>query len=163
MKGTINRAVTALAFLFLVMLAAAADAQQYSRYCNDRYGFCVDYPGGLEMEPPPVNGDGRGFHDQHGFSMTASGANNAFDDTVKSEMESQTRDFDKITYRARGRNWFVLSGYTGADILYRKTYVGEGASNHLYIKYPARKKNEYDGIVRRISSSFEPGDLSSAH
>lgn len=95
--------------------------------------------------------------------MTVSGSNNSLDDSVTSEMESQTGDFDRITYRAQKKNWFVLSGYKGSEILYRKTYVGEGSVNHLHIQYPAQKRKEYDAMVTRISSSFEPGDLEAAH
>lgn len=155
--------VTTLTLAFLVMFACAADAQTYARYCNERYGFCIDYPESLQKDPPPVNGDGRGFHDRHGFSMTVSGSNNSLEESLTSEMESQAGDFDRITYRTQKKNWFVLSGYRGAEILYRKTYVGEGSLNHLYIEYPAQKRKEYDAVVTRISSSFEPGDLETAH
>lgn len=163
MPRAIRWSTAMLASIFLVMSACAADAQTYARYCNERYGFCVDYPEGLRKDPPPVNGDGRRFHDRNGFSMTVSGSNNSLDDSVTSEMESQTGDFDRITYRAQKKNWFVLSGYKGSEILYRKTYVGEGSVNHLHIQYPARKRKEYDAMVTRISSSFEPGDLEAAH
>jgi len=163
MPRAMGWSITMLTLSFLVMFANSTDAQTFARYCNERYGFCVDYPESLQKDPPPVNGDGRSFHDRHGFSMAVSGSNNSLDDSVTSEMESQIGDFDRITYRVQRKNWFILSGYKGSEILYRKTYVGEGSINHLYIQYPAQKKKEYDAVVTRISSSFEPGDLDAAH
>jgi hypothetical protein len=52
--------------------------------------------------------------------MTASGINNAFDDTLKSEMDKAGGCFDRITYKAARKNWFILSGYKGNRILYLK-------------------------------------------
>ena len=152
-----------LILIFVSICPLFADSQSYVRYCNDRYGFCVDYPGNLVMEPPPDNGDGRRFHDDTGFLVIASGINNVHDDTLSEEMSSQTKDFDKVTYRAKGKNWFILSGYKGSDILYRKAYVGRGAMNHLYIKYPSQYAKAYGETVTKISRSFKPGDLSDVH
>lgn len=140
-----------------------AEAQEYARYCNARYGFCISHLSRFAMEPSPANSDGRRFFDGKGLSMTASGINNVLDDTLQSEMNSQSEDFDKITYRAKNDNWFVLSGYKGSDILYVKTYVGKGSINHLRIAYPANRKAAYDGIVAEIARSFKPGRLNLAH
>jgi len=63
------------------------------------------------------------------------------------------------TYRAKGGNWFVLSGHKGANILYLKTFVGTGSINHLYIEYPARLKTKYDEIVAKVARSLKPGRL----
>jgi hypothetical protein len=137
--------------------------QSYAQYSNERYGFCIEHPTAVTIDPPPTNGDGRRFHDPYGFLMIISGTNNTLDYTIETEMKSQSKDLEKITYQAKGKNWFVLSGYKGPDIVYLKTYVGEAAINHLYIKYPALKKEVYAETVTRISRSFKPGDLDVAH
>jgi hypothetical protein len=154
-----------LASLFICFAGdgRSADLQGYNKYCNARYGFCIDYPSHFKMEPAPDNDDGRKLLDGKGFLMIASGINNANDDTLTTEMHSQSEDFDKVTYRTKGKNWFVLSGYKGSDILYVKTCVGEGAINHLYIQYPSRRKTEYEHMVTKVSRSFKPGDLRNAH
>jgi hypothetical protein len=162
-KSTLWRLTFEIIFLFLACSPLFADSQSYAKYCNDRYGFCIEYPKTLAIEPPPENGDGRRFHDEKGFLVIASGINNVLDDTLNGEMSSQSRDFDKITYRAKGKNWFILSGYKGSDVLYIKTYVGKGVINHLYIKYPSKRSGVYDEIVSRISRSFKPGDLGDLH
>lgn len=153
-------------FLLAVIPVAAsvpAWSGDYTRYCNERFGFCVEHPTFLAIDRPPANRDGRRFYDPNGFQMVVSGINNVLDDTVESEMKSQAGDFERITYRTRGRNWFVLSGRKGPDIVYRKTYVGQGAINHLSITYSATKGAEYAEVVAGISRSFTPGDLDAGH
>jgi len=160
--GMMRRMYGALVLLSVFSLggcATLARADDFSRYCNGRFGFCVDYPTGLVLEPEPDNGDGRRFHDSAGFLMMASAMTNASDDTLEREMNSQAGGFDRITYQAKGKDWFVLSGSKGSHILYRKTYIGPGAVNRLYFEYPATLNKKYNPIVTKISRSFEPGDL----
>ena len=152
-------AATILIFSYSVPLSA----QEYGRYCNSRFGFCVEYPMHFGIEPAPENNDGRRFYDRNGFTMTVSGINNALNNTLQSEMQSQSRDFDDVTYHSIGDNWYVLSGYKDTHILYLKTYMGGGSINHLYIKYPAQLKAEYDEIITRVSRSFLPGRIEDAH
>ncbi len=135
----------------------------YASYCNNRFGFCVEYPDFLVNDRSSANNDGRQFRDDQDFLMIASGINNILEDTVRSEMTSQSKRFDKITYQARGKNWFVLSGYKGSTILYLKTYVGRASINHLYLQYPLCNGSSYNDIVKVISRSFTPGDLENAH
>ena len=115
------------------------------------------------MEPSPENGDGRKFRDNQGLVMVVSGINNVLEDNISAEMASQVRGFDKITYQKKMGNWFVLSGYKGGTILYRKTYVGKGAINHLFLQYPFKQLDAYNDIVKKISRSFKPGELENAH
>jgi hypothetical protein len=147
----------------VAIMAGVVMAQSYKKYCNPRFGFCVAYPVHFGLEPAPVNNDGRAFYDGQGLRMSASGSNNVMDETLESERGSQERQFDSISYRTGGTNWYVLSGYKGNEIIYLKTYVGQGSSNHLYISYPARLQAEYQDVVTRISRSFTPGRLGEAH
>ena len=155
--------IIGILLLSLVGFVCPVSGEEYVKYCNGRFGFCICHPSHFGIEPAPVNDDGRRFYDGNGLNMTASGINNVLDDTLQSEMRSASEDFDKITYRAKGDNWFVLSGHKGANILYLKTYVGKGSANHLRVEYPADQKAEYDGIVARISRCFKPGRLDVGH
>jgi len=71
-------------------------------------------------------------------------------------MKSQESAFDTVTYRAVKKNWFVLSGYTGKDILYIKTYIVNDTIYHLYLRYPRILKKEYNTMVSSIAGSFRP-------
>ncbi len=137
--------------------------ETYKEYCNNRFGFCVKYPGNFKMKNPPANGDGQGFFDGKGFSMTVSGINNVMEDNLQTEMDSQSKGFDKITLKTKKNDWFVLSGFKKTDIVYLKTYVGKSSINHLYLQYPTNRKNEYNDMVSAMSKSFKPGDLNNSH
>jgi len=155
--------IIGIALLSPVSWIVSPGTEESARYCNARYGFCVNYPSEFAMEPPPANDDGRRFSDRDGLVMTASGINNANEDTLQTEKRSQGEEFDKITYRAQGDNWFVLSGHKGDKILYLKTFVGRGSINHLYIEYPTRQQTKYSDVVAKVARSFKPGNLAVGH
>lgn len=131
----------------------------YQEYCNSRFGFCISYPSTLEMSAPPANGDGRNFNDEEGFWMSASGMNNATEQSVDTVMSSSLNYFDVISYHTKGDNWFVLSGTKSNKIIYIKTFVGESGINLLHIQYPKSEETEYKKIVEISSKSFKPGAL----
>lgn len=149
----------AIALSLLMASVTMASAQEYSRYCNPRYGFCLNYPASLSMNPPPENGDGISLYDNHDFTLTASGINNVMNGTLESEMIAQKNDLDRVTYSTVGKNWYALSGIKDDHIIYMKTYAGKGSYNHLYIEYPANLKAEYDKVVILVSKSFVPGRI----
>ncbi len=134
-----------------------ASAQEFNKYCNKRFGFCVAYPVALNVSPASDNNDGRKFYDHTGFVMTASGMYNVLENSLRAEMKSQEKDFDTVSYRKIKNNWYVLSGYKGNDILYIKTYMDKGTIYHLYMRYPVKLKKKYDKTVSRVSRSFKPG------
>jgi hypothetical protein len=158
-----RHSVNLLLAVFTLGSATSIGSQVFAQYCNARFGFCADYPRDLIMEPPPENGDGRRFRDTNGFLLVISGINNVLEETVDSELKSDLKSFKKVMYQSKGKNWFVLSGFQGLNVVYLKTFVGKGAINHLTITYPAARKAAYPETVTRISRSFKPGDLSTAH
>ena len=85
--------------------------QAYTKYCNARYGFCVEYPVNYGTEPASYNNDGRVFYDNEGYSMRAYGSYNALENSLEAEMREGEKEFDVITYRVSKNNWYVLSGY----------------------------------------------------
>ena len=155
--------IVAITLILLTGYVSLLRAQGYATYCNARYGFCVSYPSNFRKEPPPANDDGRHFDGPNGLIMTASGINNVSAATLQTEMSSQSKDFDRITYRAKGKNWFVLSGHKGVNIVYLKAFIGKGSMNHLIIEYPAGLRAKYGGLVAKVARSFKPGNLQVSH
>ena len=145
------------------------------KYCNARFGFCVYYPASVgwrdekgvwhsgDPKAGPENNDGNKFDNGNGLEMTVSGINNASNDTLKSELSEARKRFDKITYKAQGKNWFILKGQKADAIIFLKTYIGRGSVNHLEILVPAAQKDTYSQVVSNIAGSFTPGKLSAAH
>jgi hypothetical protein len=64
----------------------------------------------------------------------------------------------ELTYRPRGRSWFVLSGYRGNDIYYEKVMFSCGGKvvNVMAISYPG-DRGRYDPVVERMEDTFRPG------
>lgn len=61
-----------------------------------------------------------------------------------------------ITYRRTKDDWFVLSGYLGDRIYYRKTILTNAgaAADTLLINFPEEQKPFYYDIVERMSWSY---------
>ena len=146
--------------IFILLFMSQAHAQQaYTKYCNARFGFCVEYPVTLGQEPSPINNDGRAFYDGEGYFMRVFGSHNALEHSLQAEMIDEEKKFDVITYQTTKNNWYVLSGYKDDDIVYIKTYISNDKRifYRLNIRYPAKLKEEYNEIVSRASLSFSPG------
>jgi hypothetical protein len=95
--------------------------------CNDRYGFCVDYPKNI-LYPQPLsgNGDGRHFSNKKGDKIltTFGRRNDTGDDKISlaEQFEEDLRSEDLvdeitgvgkkvITYSKLSNNYFVISGF----------------------------------------------------
>lgn len=145
------------------------------KYCNARFGFCIYHPASVgwrdqqgvwhpgNQGAAPENNDGSKFDNGNGLEMTVSGINNTDHGTVQSEMREARKNFDKITYRAQGKNWFILKGQKADVIIFLKTYIGRGSVNHLRIEVPFPLRNNYSQVVSNIAGSFSPGKLGVAH
>ena len=146
-----------------------------SKYCNARFGFCVYYPAsvgwrdqqGVWHSGSPAstseNGDGSKFDNGNGLEVTVSGINNTSHDTLQSEMTAAEKGFDKILYRAKQKNSFIVKGQKGDTITYLRTYLGSGSINHLEIQVPVRLHADYSEVMSNIAGSFSPGKLSVSH
>ncbi len=147
--------ITCLCILCCIINNARAD----TRYCNERFGFCLNYPAHFKTAPASANGDGEAFYDDQGFSLIVSAINNVMDYDLNRLLHAQRQDFDSITYQAQGKNWFVLSGYKGQTILYMKFYLNLQTIQHLHLQYPKARAKHYRNTVTNIVKSFTPGEL----
>lgn len=154
-----------LAASLLIAFAASASparAQIWNTYQNDRYGTTIDYPDMFKPQPPPDADDGLSFKTEDGAELDVFASYNALnfdlaglqDFIVKNLAPGRT-----ITYRAQGKNWFVISG-TGADVLFYERHMlshGGQMTEGLVISYPTALRAKYDPLVGRISKSFRSG------
>lgn len=132
----------------------------WARYTNERFGTTVEIPRYLfkPAEPPPANGDGREFKSADGARLwiSASYGPSVVTDTFqeyKAWLLEHT-GLDRLTYKAEGNSWLVLSGIKGDNIVYRKVLEGCGAAHELHVEYPVRSKALYDSVVARLSRSI---------
>jgi len=156
---SIKKIISVMAILLWGLVSQLNAQAVYTKYCNARYNFCVEYPVNFGIEPAPTNNDGRVFYDGEGYFMRVYGSYNALEHSLNDEMKYEEKEFDVVTYKTSKKNWYVLSGYKDDNIIYIKTYMSPNKSifYHLRISYPAKFKTEYNAIVSKASKSFKTG------
>ncbi len=149
------------ALILSVFAAAIAEASDvYKTYCNARFGYQIDYPANLLVaQGEPTNGDGQRFLSKSGdVEMCVYGGYLAawtFDEEFKHALDDQDGAKKKATYKARAKNSFVVSGFHGKKIFYRKTFLKNDTLRTFSIEYPSTKKEIYDQVVEKIVASFK--------
>ncbi len=148
----------------LAALAAPIGARGdngWAVYVHDRYGTSVSYPAPrFAMQPPPENDDGRTLIAADGAQILVFGSYNVSDETLASKQAGLTGpDYARTTYRAKGANWFVVSGYravAGVDSVFYEKYIfgRDDVVHSLIVTYPSALKSQYDPIVARVAASF---------
>lgn len=147
---------------FGALIARPAFAQGWRTYRNPRFGTTIEYPDRFRPGRPPENGAGLGFASADGASFTAWGSHNSLEHDLAA-LEAFIRENyeggERITYDARGSNWFVLAGTAGDSIFYERYSLSHRGTivNGFAIRYPARLRKEYDAVVTRMSRSFRAG------
>jgi hypothetical protein len=140
----------------------------YGKYCNERFGYCINYPIGIIYpQPESYNGDGRVFKNKQGEEiLTVWGRNNSDpdfghisieqqfnDDLHGGEEENGSKDL-VITYQKLGKTFFVISGYNKDKIFYQKTIVKGDAFAFAILEYDESEKTTFDSVSERIFKSF---------
>lgn len=136
--------------------APGAPSGGWQTYRNPRFGTVIDYPAGiLTPQPAPQNDDGRRFLSQDGRAeLIVSAHHNALDRSI-ADMQAQDRTrFDEITYAPLRDDWYVLSGYLGDEIFYRRVEVTGGIVHSFELYFPRDGRDRWDPIVDRMSRSF---------
>lgn len=135
----------------------------YTLYQNARYGTFISYPGSYFVaDAPPGNGDGRHFTASDGQAefMVFAQYNAMGQATADLAEEAKSLGgYDRVTYEKVGAGWYVLSGYRGDRIFYRRG-IDEGPDGLVQvfeISYPAARKAEFDPVVSYMADSFGPG------
>jgi hypothetical protein len=134
-------------------------------YRNERFGFSLHIPAGLQAAQAPSNGDGMAFVSADGLTrLTASGSNQERKPLSDLMAEAIAAVPGRTTYKRIGTNWFVLSWQddNSRQIGYRKEFVGQTSINAVEITYPITQRTKYDSALSGMIKSFRPGDLSTA-
>ena len=155
--------VIAIAFLLLPMEMAQAASGQWLTERDPDFGFTFSYPkplfGALEGDDKPS------FYYFASQQSDAKFLVGAWDNRAGQTPENFKRwlvanagGYDEVTYRPRGRNWFVLSGYRGEQIYYEKVMFSCSGSvvNVFAISYPVAERNVFDPVVERMEDLFTP-------
>ncbi len=132
----------------------------WSTYVNDRFGAAIDFPTAKFVPlAPPDNGDGRTFESPGGeVRFLVFGQYNALGLGLAELIADDVANggYRAVTYQRKGAGWYVLSGYKGSDIFYRKVLLLDGGDGlHVFeITYPRGLKAAFDPIVVRMAASL---------
>jgi hypothetical protein len=143
--------------LFLFLSSSVTAQSAMLRYCNARFGFCIDYPSHFVMQAAPENGDGRTFKSKDGLvKMLAYGSNNSLMEKLETRFnaESTSSDTRKVTYKLFKPNFFVISGIENKNVFYQKVLFKNDEYTTFLITYPVTQKKTYDPITVKIAASF---------
>lgn len=145
-----------------------ATVSDYETYGNGRFGFSIDFPRKLLVPQRAAdNGDGQTFISHDGKTrMSVWGSNNSADpseppDTPKTVYAKALKAIKKdgkrqLTLKLQKDNWFVLSGFEGENIFYRKVYFIENQFINFEIVYPSVQREQWDAEAARLGKSFKP-------
>ena len=139
--------------------------ESFDQYCNSRFGFCIDYPVNIfKMQPESQNGDGRVFKDfKDSVILTVWGRRNEDPDGDEISLSAQMSDDLKeigadgssITYKKKGKKFYIISGLKNKKVFYRKTILIDGAFAFAVMEYQQSDTAIYNPLIASVAASFK--------
>jgi hypothetical protein len=149
--------------LVFLLFANFYQAQtSYNQYCNARFGFCVSYPNTFKGQGESDNGDGQEFISADGKSSLLV-YRDVREALYESEAECKSQSYlsditpdqsKQVTYKKKGDNFYVVSGYQGSMIFYQKTIFTEQGMMTAVFTYPTAQKAKYDAYCSKLLETF---------
>jgi len=149
--------------VFLVIVNCALAQTSYNQYCNARFGFCVSYPSTFKGQGESDNGDGQEFISADGKSsllVYRDGREAIYESETECRTQSYLSDITsdeakQVTYKKKGDNFYVVSGYQGSMIFYQKTIFTEQGMMTAVFTYPTAQKAKYDAYCAKLFETFK--------
>ena len=151
--------ITALVFALVAAIAQAAD---WSTYGNARFGYRIDIPPGFSSVSEAANGDG-------GVSRSDSGraelrvwggypTQGDFQEEVRWRIDQDVADGSKVTYRKQHPAWASWSGSKGNRIFYERAIPAcDGAVAYFRIEYDKSQLKAFGPVVSKLVRSLRSG------
>ncbi len=151
--GVVRRVGVLLLTLMVAWLPAAAVTLE--NYENVRFGYAISFPvGAFKGQGESDNRDGQRFVSPDGKAiLTVYGSHNVDDAPVKALLKTAMLAEKSVTFRRQKGNWFVLSGYRGDTIYYRKT-IADNVLVTFDLVYPKAQRRQYRSIVHILSHTL---------
>ncbi len=137
----------------------------YGTYCNDRFGFCIQYPEKiLYPQGESDNGDGQSFRSKSGDVLLtvakvygSTETEETLSDNFKEYTHFKNPDFPNrtITYKKLGSSFYIATGYNNGNIFYNKTIIINGEFASAYIEYPESQKETFNPYCEVINTTFK--------
>jgi hypothetical protein len=149
--------------VFLVIANSNLAQTSYKQYCNARFGFCVSYPNTFKGQGESDNGDGQEFISADGKSsllVYRDGREAVYESEAECKSQSYLSDITpddtkQITFKKKGENFYVVSGYQGSMIFYQKTIFTDQGMMTAIFTYPGSQKTKYDSYCVKLFETFK--------
>lgn len=135
-------------------LSEKAKEINYKKYNNERFGFSIEYPDYLKVIVDPDNGDGIQVGNED-LKLTVSGGYNVLNETPDSMEKELVNGKNNISYKKKGKDFFVSSWVEGDMVIYQYKKIGKNMIQGFVLEYDKSKIKEFDPIVNRIYRSFK--------
>lgn len=136
------------------------------QYRNARFGFTMNYPSNFVLDPDsiPEGGDSARFWtSDRRATAVVTGIRNGLGQSLPDLLEEATKDVTEnshgtITYTRSRDNWFVISGFIGERIFYRRSFLSDRSRviGSLWIEFPRTMRPCFEDAVSMMSLSFRP-------
>ncbi len=154
-------------FVLLLSFSTTGFAQVpggYSSYCNNRFGYCLNYPRSMTPQPESGSGDGRVFKDEKtGATLAVWGRNTtnpaggeySLEEQYAGDLQQfQSQPDRQVSYHTLGKGFFVISGYVAGNVFYQKVVRRGDTFGYAYLEYPQKAKKQYDAVSVQVYKSF---------
>jgi len=148
--------------IWCVFLTSGAQAEVWSAYLNDNYGFGLSYPSEtFALERQSDAGDGVLFKTRDNDAKLLIGVLPNVDhhnpSTYQDLIARKSYGEFRVDYKKRGKTWLVLSGENDTTVFYEKVHFACGATRivSFAVLYPRAQKDVFDPIVERMEDSFQ--------
>jgi hypothetical protein len=139
---------------------------QPMQYRNARYGFSMTYPPSFVLDPDsiPEGGDSARFWTpDRRATAVVTGIRNGLGQSLADLLDEAAKDVTEnshgvITYSRTRDNWFVISGFIGERIFYRRSFLSDRSRviGSLWIEFPRTMRPCFEDAVSMMSLSFRP-------
>lgn len=146
--------------LFALAVAAPAQAQGFRQFEEERFGTTALVPDDWRKLPADSRWEGTRFLAPDGQGLLVIYGVPATGDAEEHFRTMSVLPGERVTYTRRAARWFVVSGFKGDRIFYRRGLRACGGKvwHHIAFEYPSEMKRVYDRIVTYVSRSLQPGD-----
>ena len=141
------------------------------QYCN-KYEVCISYDSELFQAPSEsTSQDGAHFYTENPHNQMSMGTDyrEMLDDYMELAGEAQLKklyeddqkdeQYQQVTYKKLGTNWYVLSGYLknedGIHIIFYKKVIQASRLSFCMVQYEETDKAYWNPVCKLVNSSFQ--------
>jgi hypothetical protein len=150
----------AMAGMMMLLSVSSANAQTIDWQSYKDGTMAISLPMGLFARLEDTDGESASyFSEETNASLRLAGGpipGNVNFSQMTQRIEG-AEDVSKVTYRAGGRRWFVMSGYTSDDQIFYAKFLANRTFTHFaffQITYPIHQKQFFDPVVTKIEKSL---------